>query len=284
MMTLKGILLSPSCKSFVDTLERRMPLVRRWHRFEFEQHFARMSKWERLFRGVYESFDEAIKNIPEGRKVGYDNDESATFLGHGGHISPCDYPVLFWLRPLLREGGRVFDFGGYLGISFYSYAKYMAYPETLTWQICDLPAVVRAGVELASHEESHGLSFTTEFAEAAGADVVIASGSLQFVPVPLAELLSTLPQKPEHLLINKTPLYEGPQFVTLNSMGPAISPYWIFNRSHFLQSLEKVGYEVVDSWQNPDLSCYIPYRPDRWVPAYTGAYLKLSGPRRKKVG
>jgi putative methyltransferase (TIGR04325 family) len=279
MKLIKGILLSPSFKSFIDSLERRLPLIRKWHRFEFEGHFARVSKWERLFRGVYENFDEATRNIPEGRKIGYDNEESATFLGHGGHITSSDYPMLFWLRPLLREGGRVFDFGGYLGISYYSYAKYVPYPDTLTWLICDVPAVVKAGADLAARKGSSHLRFTADFEEAAGADVVIASGSLQFVPVPFAELLSRLTRKPEHLLINKTPLYDGPQFATLNSMGPAISPYWIFNQSQFFESLEKAGYEVVDSWQNPDLSCYIPYRPDRSVPAYSGAYLRLSTSR-----
>ncbi len=275
MISVKSILISPSFKSLVESLEARLPLIRRWHRFEFEQHFARVSKFERLFLGVYGSFEEAVRNIPEGRKVGYDNADSATFLGQGGNISPCDYPVLFWLKPLLRDRCRVFDFGGYTGISFYSYAKYVCYPQTLAWQICDVPAVVQAGIDLAARRATSQLCFTTDFQEASGADVLLASGSLQFVATSLAELLSKIPRKPSHLLINKTPLYAGQRFVTLHSMGPAICPYWIFNRTEFVKSLEDVGYEVVDTWLNPDLSCYIPFEADRSVPAYSGIYLRL---------
>jgi putative methyltransferase (TIGR04325 family) len=42
-------------------------------------------------------------------------------------MAASEYPLLFWLRPLLSNGMRVFDFGGYLGNGFYLYRPYLDY-------------------------------------------------------------------------------------------------------------------------------------------------------------
>src|SRR5665213_2020411 len=114
---MKALLLSPGAKKLIDRIEAAVPLIRKWHRFEYEEHFLRVAQWERLFSGVYPSFSAASKAIPNTRNNSYDNPGSATFLGHKGSIRSSDYPVLFWLSQLLPDNPKVFDFGGYLGIS-----------------------------------------------------------------------------------------------------------------------------------------------------------------------
>ena len=37
-----------------------------------------------------------------------------------------------------------------MGVSYYAYQPYLTYPQGMTWQVCDVPAVVRTGRELAS--------------------------------------------------------------------------------------------------------------------------------------
>lgn len=278
---LKALLLSPGAKNFVDRIETAVPLVRKWHRFEYEQHFLRVAEWERLFSGVYASFDAAEAAIPTGRNNSYDNPDSATFLGHKGSVRSSDYPVLFWLAQLLPNHPRVFDFGGYLGISFYSFESMLGYPPGLQWTIYDVPAVVQAGAELARQKGRSELRFTTDFSDVRDSSLLLSFGSLQFPQQTLAEFLTPLESRPQHILVNKLPLTERATFYTLHNMGPALAPYRVQNREEFLRSLQALGYEVVAEWENPEFGCYIPLHPDESVKAFTGMYLRWKGAKPK---
>lgn len=272
---LKALALSPGTKRLVDRVEAAIPLIRKWHRFEYEEHFLRVAQWERMFSGVYPSFAAAAAAIPAGRNNSYDNPESATFLGHKASIRASDYPVLFWLSQLLPDNPRVFDFGGYLGISYYSFEKLLRYPPQLQWLIYDVPAVVRAGEQLAQKNDGmRRLSFTTDVERAQKCPLFLAFGSLQFPELTLAETLRPLTQRPAHILLNKLPLTERKTFYTLHNMGPALAPYRIANREEFLQSMFDLNYDLVDSWENPDFGCYIPFYPDHSVKAFGGMYLR----------
>ncbi len=273
---------SSRVKAAIDGIERHSSLVRSWHNFAYDRHFARITPWARDFRGVYGSFEEAMRNAPAGKSVGYDNEAAATFLPACGSLIPSDYPVLFWLGPAMKEGAAIFDLGGYVGISYYSYRGYLQYPPGLRWTIYDVPAVLEAGRKLAAERESLGLHFTDNLQDANGADVMLALGSLQFIERPLAESLSALQRPPEHLILNKLPLADGPQFVTLQNFGPGVCPNYIFNRKAFTDSLVSSGYEVIDTWDNAEFACHIPFHPDKYVPRYSGMYLRLRPDRRRE--
>ena len=239
---IKAILLSPTTKNFVDKMENAVPLIRKWHRFEYEQHFLRVVEWERLFSGVYPSFAAANAAIPPDRNNSYDNPESATFLGYKSSIRSSDYPVLFWLEKLLPHNPRVFDFGGYLGISYYSFQKLLQYPENLQWTIYDVPAVAAAGAKLAEEKGTgRQLAFTTDVERAQEFPLFLSFGSLQFPEAAFAEIFSKFPKLPAHVLINKLPFTDRETFYTLHNMGPALAPYRVANRDEFLQSARRVG-------------------------------------------
>jgi putative methyltransferase (TIGR04325 family) len=232
---------------------------------------------QRLFRGVFDSFAQAAASAPRNRKIGYDHPECAHHLENElDQIIPCDYPMLFWLKSILTENARLFDFGGNVGLSFFSYKKNLAYPPGFQWQVFDVPEVVKAGRELARQRESAGLSFTTDFSDAENADILLAAGSIQFVETPLAKLLAGLVRKPRHLLINKLPLYEGAPFVTLQSLGPAFCQYHVFNKAQFISSISTCGYTVMDDWQNAELSCRIPFHPNCSCNTFSGLYARRS--------
>jgi putative methyltransferase (TIGR04325 family) len=268
-----SLLRSRAFRKFVSTLENKLPPVREWHRFQYQVHFDQHTSKARLFSGVYKNTSEAMAAIPAGALVGQDNEEiAARHASETQRLWPSDYPVLFWLKSLLHENSRVFDFGGAAGISFYSFEKYLHYPSGSSWIVCDVPEVAAKGEELARTRGAVGLSFTTEFGRANDADVLFASGSLQFIEEPLSSLISKLEKQPRHLLINRTPFCDTPDFVTLHNTGPTICPYRIRNLSDFIAGLEGIGYSLLDSWQTPDLSCYIPFHPERAVEAYRGMY------------
>jgi putative methyltransferase (TIGR04325 family) len=272
---IKAMLLSQATKNFVDKVEGAVPLIRKWHRFEYEQHFMRIAEWERLFSGVYASFAAANAAIPPGRNNSYDNPDSATFLGYKSSIRSSDYPVLFWLEKLLRQNPRVFDFGGYLGISYYSYQKLLDYAADLQWTIYDVPAVAAAGAKLAEEKDARRqLAFTTSLERAQEFPLFLSFGSLQFPESTFAEIFQGFSTLPPHVLINKLPFTDGETFYTLHNMGPALAPYRVANREEFLQSAYDMGYELVDSWENPEFGCYIPFHPDHLVRAFSGLYLR----------
>jgi putative methyltransferase (TIGR04325 family) len=267
-----GILSSKPTQRLMERL-RRTPLVREGLKSLYDYHFASAS--ERKFRGVYATFDEATKMAPKTRPIGYDNPETAKMFAENYRIiNPNDYPVLFWLKEAMDGAKSLFDLGGNVGISFYSYQKYLQYPSNLAWIVYDVPEVTEQGQQIAAREKANGLAFTTNLERADGVDILLAAGALQFVEQPFSEILRRLREKPEHLIINKTPMRHGEQFVTLQALGTAFCPYHIFNRTTFVNSICDTGYELIDSWDNPEVSCYIPLYPEHSVPVYSGLYFR----------
>jgi putative methyltransferase (TIGR04325 family) len=273
---LSALLLSPFGCSLIDRIERMVPPIRAWHRFAYEHHFSRLSKSDRLYRGVYDSFDEALRAVPNTHSVGYNHPVAGNlYLELIGHIWPADYPVLFWLRSVLEDNSRLFDLGGNIGLHYYSFQKYLTYPTNTEWLICDLPEITKAGQELARHRNSSGLQFTNDFGAAEGTHILLASGTLQYIQTPFTLALSRLIRKPQHLIINKLPLSSHNTYVTLQNMGPIVCPYYIFNRTEFIDSICALGYQHIDIWKNPEFDCFIPFHPEKSIDSFTGLYFRL---------
>lgn len=276
---LKPFLISPKCKALVDRLENAAPLLRKWHRFEYEEHFFRVSKWSRMFRGVYNTVEEARRDIPASFLVGFDNPAGSTFMGSRCALRESDYPILFWLGRLLKPNSSLLDFGGYLGVSFFAYERYLAYPPGLRWIVYDVDAVVEAGRKIAEREGRAELTFLSNLNGLPAPDILLAAGSIHFLDQPFTSYLAQLSELPRIILINKLPLWEGEPFVTLHNMGPAMSTYQIFNRPQFIKSITDLGYELKDSWENADFGCYIPFHPEHAVHAYSGLLFQRNAAR-----
>jgi putative methyltransferase (TIGR04325 family) len=188
-------------------------------------------------------------------------------------VQPADYPVMLWLDRALRQGARrVFDWGGHVGLLYYGYRKYLAYPDGFRWQVQDVPSVILQGRELAEKNGvSQGLSFTGSVQDADGCDFLLASGSLQYLDgITLWSELSRMAKKPSWVVVNKLPLSSGDTFYTLQNIGTAFCPYRIFNEREFIGAVEAQGYRVVDRWYNPDCACELPLNPERNVKWYSG--------------
>ena len=260
-------------------ISAHVPILRQVLDLAYKRRFNRADGQIRLFQGIYPDFVAATRAIPKDRLEGYDNEQSADRVAHERRrICAFDYPIMFWLSKLLPQCKLLFDWGGNVGISYFGYRAYLSYPKTLTWLICDVPAVTALGETIASEEATPALQFTTTLDRVAGADVLLAAGALQFIEDPLRQLGSA-PSLPQHILINKLPVYELPSSVTLHNMGSAFCPYHLFNRTEFLGRFEELGYRLVDEWECRDLSCEIPFFPRHSIAAYTGFYLtKQSSP------
>lgn len=240
----------------------------------YERRFAHAIH-ENLFRGVYDSFDEAVRSAPSTKPIGYDQPgPAAMYEERLERVFPADYPVLFWLSRILPNCRKVFDFGGHVGVAYYAYQRYLTFPEGLQWTVCDVPAVVAAGQALSRERGASGVHFTSRFEAAEGADLFFASGSLQYIEEPLAAQLSRLANPPRELVVNLLPLTDGPRFATLQNIGPAFCPYAVFNRQKWIEDLQALGYRVVDRWDNAEKSCWIPAHRERSLSSYAGLYLR----------
>ena len=227
-------------------------------------------------RGVYATWEDARSAIPNDRKMGYDHPEmTSLYMEYLDKVRPSDYPVLFWMKSAIGEVSQVFDLGGNLGLAFYSFKKYLDYPDDLQWTVCDLPEIIGLGSKLAKDRNAERLKFTQAYEDADGAGIFLTAGTLSFMETDLGTILSQLQVKPRHLLINRAPLYDGETFYTLRYLPPIMAVYRVFNKTQFIDSILVNGYRLVDEWKIPDGTLVIPFRPDKAVKAYTGLYFRL---------
>jgi putative methyltransferase (TIGR04325 family) len=261
----------------IDLTERiarnawRVPILGRALAADYARSFAKMPRGR--FRGVYRDFAEAEAAIPGDGRRGYDHDAMTGMYRDRMH-KPCesDYPVLFWMRNLLDDTTRIFDFGGHVGVSYYGWREHLHFPEGLRWTVCDMPAIVREGEALARERGAQCLAFTSDPADGSDADILLVAGSLQYVDTSLADLLARMGASPRHLFVNKLPLYDGETFVTVQSSGRAFHPYRIENRAEFVAGVVALGYRVVDDWLSHEVYCRIPHTRGRDIEAYSGYY------------
>ena len=214
------------------------------------------------FIGAYPDFASATAHAPKGAPNTYDDDNVAPLnfeLMSKVHI--WDYPILFWLSKLLGPGNHVLDAGGHFG------TKYIAFEDLLVlknirWSVHDLPAIIRAA-RAAQHngEVPEALNFIDAVDDGGAADILLASGLLQYLDQPFAKLVNSLPVPPKTILLNKVATREGPTVVTLEKIGPARLPYQIRNRAMFEAELVQMGYAIRDCWEIPSLARVIGTHP-----------------------
>lgn len=223
-------------------------------------------------RGRYASEADALAAAAaRGRRIGYDNPEAADIYLHEVRlIRTSDYPVVYWLQKMLRPGLRIFDWGGNVGHSFYAFGNYLEFPPGVTWTICDVPEVTRVGEAVAREWGASGLQFTNDPTECDGADVLLISGALQYIPLAIGPFLRSLHAKPASVFINRTPVHATRGFFTLQDIGPAVCPYQIFAESQLIGTMAELGYAVRDRWPCEGKSLRIPFHPDDTIPHYTG--------------
>jgi putative methyltransferase (TIGR04325 family) len=254
----------------IDRL-RQAPGIYQLRQRAYERAFLNQQH-AHMFRGVYASFEAAAASAPASRPVGYDNERSAAMYQDQLQHLQRDYPAALWLQQSFCRGHRdVVDLGGSLGIKFYAFAALMDYPQALQWRVIDVPAVVARGrVLAAARGDAQALSFAEDWRAASGAQILLASGSLQYMPLSLAEMLLAWQQQPQRLIINTLPLHADKSFFTLNSIGTAYCPYRVQSVAEFVEGVCALGYQVVDRWIDTTKQVLLPFEPGFDIPHYTG--------------
>lgn len=250
------------------------PGLHHWRKASYDRFF-RNSKNRNLFRGVYRSFEEAAANAPASRPLGYDNEASVHPYESRVAVFPNDYPAMFWLARSFREGfRRVCDLGGSVGIKYYAFERLIPLPPDLQWTVIEVPAAVVRGRQIASERVADRLHFTEKFEAVGSADLLFASGSIQYLPEPLHVMLGRLRELPRRILINTAALHPSETYYTVNGIGTAFCPYRIQSEVELTGCLSELGYRVLDRWKNIERGIEIPFEDRRFsLSHYSGLCL-----------
>jgi putative methyltransferase (TIGR04325 family) len=167
------------------------------------------------------------------------------------------YPLVAGLlQAAIKNGGtlRVADIGGALGSTYFQCRGMLDGVSSLRWNVIEQPAFVECGKE---HFQTEQLRFFRDLPSclAAGAvDVAVLSGVLPYVEDPHALLSEVAESGLRHVILDRTPLWERNDHLTVQSVPPSIYgfavsyPAWILNRkrvfSHFLPH-----YRLVDEFE-----------------------------------
>jgi putative methyltransferase (TIGR04325 family) len=170
----------------------------------------------------------------------------------GSSISTLDSLLLAAMQCAilkLERKVRVLDFGGGLGAQYFSLRRFIS-DQIERWTVVELSENVEAGNEMADDK----LIFTTELQEA---DIVIASGSLQYTPTPY-ETLRALLKLATFSIFNRMPVFDRDRWTVQrihpDLFGHEVSlPHFFFNRGILrktfgLNSTESCAME----WKLPD--------------------------------
>lgn len=257
------------------SLLKTSKLIRHIILWRYEKLFSSRGGYA-LNKGVFDSFLEAEKSAPKRTKVGFDHSEMAKqFTGRIKKIDCYDYPVLYWFYPIINSCKKIVDIGGHIGVNYYSYKPYLKYPSELEWKVIEVPSVAEAGKKIAESNDAHGLLFSSDFKDADYSDVLYAAGSIQYIESPrIVDMLRYMKSKPKHIVINKVPIYDGEEFVSLQNAGVSFAPRYVFNQKKFIAGIENMGYKVIDRWSVPERNFSLPLDPIRSFGNLSGLYFQ----------
>jgi putative methyltransferase (TIGR04325 family) len=166
------------------------------------------------------------------------------------------YPlVVGLLRAALRNGGalNVVDIGGALGSTYFQCRGLLEGVGPLRWNVVEQPAFVDCGI---AHFQNDNLRFFRDLSSCLAAEsvnVAVLSGVLPYVEDPHAMLQEVARARLSHVILDRTPLWEASDQLTVQSVPPSIYgfavsyPAWILNRdrvlAHFLPA-----YRLLDEF------------------------------------
>ncbi|MCO5090976.1 methyltransferase, TIGR04325 family [Bosea sp. (in: a-proteobacteria)] len=204
--------------------------------------------------GCFETKAEAVAFLAGRPRADYDDDDIVQInLEAFKTVQAFDWPVMFFMERLI-EGGflrTVTDFGGHVGVKYYAYGAYLAYPEDLIWQVVDVPAVCRQGVGQRPAWAS-ALSFHRTLGETVPCDLLLCSGSLQYADLSLPQVVAELAGFPRSVIVNKVALARSGGFFTLESFGRGRMPYRVLGENELDDIRDSLGYALQARWDIPD--------------------------------
>ena len=109
--------------------------------------------------------------------------------------------------------------------------------------------------------------------QADAADIFVTTGTIQYLEQDLDDIILSLSKRPQHIFINSLPAHSEQYFYTLQYLTACEVPYKIVSQKHLVESLQKLGYELVDQWRQ-ERKLEIPFHLDLTLDCYSGFYFR----------
>lgn len=260
-------------------LAKTLPVIRTWRDRRQYANFLSDTGLHSHY-GVFNSFAHARAKLPPSREFNRSElaDEYYNIRMH--RVYPYDYPIIYWLSRAFADGSTsVFDIGGSVGVHYHAYRKLLVYPNDIIWFVCETPEIAEIGQEIATQLKISNLTFTHSLdTSRIHADIWVSCGALQYIEgARPGRLLAQCTKPPAHIMLNKLPVYDGEDFVAAQNAGKgSYVPQYVYNRSRFVDEIEDMGYQLVDSWDVLERSFYLPSHPEKTFKHFSGMYFKAS--------
>jgi putative methyltransferase (TIGR04325 family) len=217
------------------------------------------------WHGNYSSWSEAMKKCE-----GYDSHDihekvkySALKVRDGIEVYERDsllfdhveysFPLLsglLWIACLNNRKLNVLDFGGSLGSTYFQNRFFLDSLVDVNWCIVEQPEVVKTGIENFEDKRLHFFYSIDECLKSYDIHVIILSSVLQYLEEPYKLLDKIISQKPEYLIIDRTPFIIGKERITIQKVNPKIYkgsyPCWFFNEDKFVNALTPLYKMIVE--------------------------------------
>jgi putative methyltransferase (TIGR04325 family) len=227
------------------------------------------------FRRAFPSFAAAQASASQYIQSGHEHpDELRYHTSISETVRESDYPLLFHLAPLVPELRHVFDLGGHVGNLFYAYQTRLRFSPALLWTVYDLPMKKPLGEKLAAERGETRIRFADSLAEAGGADVFIASGSLHYFEQPLHDILRSLERLPRHIFVNRSPCSPGADLITVQDNRSYLVPCKLHSRANLIAGMRALCYDLQSEWPVHELRLLVPLHPDLSARTYSGFYFR----------
>jgi putative methyltransferase (TIGR04325 family) len=148
---------------------------------------------------------------------------------------------LLWIAGLNNKKLNVLDFGGSLGSSYFQNKFFLDTVADVNWCIVEQPEVVKTGIENFKDQRLHFFYSIDECLKIYDIHVVLLSSVLQYLEEPYRLLEEIVSQRPEYIIIDRTPFIKGNDRITIQTVNPKIYkgsyPCWFFNENKFVNYL-----------------------------------------------
>lgn len=236
----------------------------------------RLLGYRRTFPSLSDAQHCASTCIPYGHEH---PDDIETHTRLADIVRESDYPALFFLAPLARELRTVFDLGGNVGNLFYAYCKHLDFAADLSWAVYDLPVKKVFGEKLAAERGERRIKFVDTLADASGADLFIASGSMHYFDSSLDRMLAALAKLPARVIVNRSPVSKGEDLFTVQDAGSYLVACKLHSEQQLVAGMQALGYKLQANWPVHERSLWLPLYPELSCRHYSGFYFELtSGP------
>jgi len=201
---------------------------------------------------ILEKTRTALLEVKEGRAA-FERD---TVLFHSPEYS---WHLLASLMLVAAQcGGRlsVLDFGGSLGSAYFQHRPFLHSLNEVRWDVVEQQEHVRVGREWFEDQELRFYTGIEESLVHGPPNVVLLGSVLQYLERP-HEVLGRLLSLPcNHVLIDRTPFWEGAaDRLCVQKVPPAIYegsyPCWVFARQPFMGALT-IEWKVLAEFRNTD--------------------------------